>query len=113
MARQRPRDPYVALLRLAERELELAGAGEFGALAEIAAERDALIATLPDVPPADARETLERTALIQERTTIELQRGREQMLLAVRHVTHGLRAARGYGAALHPAPAAVHVDGHA
>jgi hypothetical protein len=58
MPPDRPRDPYAALLWLAERELEHAGAGEYAALEGIAAEREAILAMLPPTPPAEARETL-------------------------------------------------------
>ncbi len=97
MAPRGPRDPYEQLLELAERELECAGRGEYGALAEIAAERTRIIETLPPVAPVTARETLERAALMQARVTVELQRGRAQALFALRHVLHARRAARGYG----------------
>ncbi len=96
MAPRRQRDPYEQLLALAERELECAGRGEYDELSEIAAERAEIIAALPPVAPAGARDTLERAALMQARVTIELERGRAQTVLALRHVTHARRAARGY-----------------
>jgi hypothetical protein len=97
MAPRGQRDPYEQLLALAERELECAGSGDYEALAGIAAEREAIVETLPATPPASARETIELALLTQERVTIELQRGRAQMLCELRHVVHARRAARGYG----------------
>ena len=110
---RRPRDPYAALLWLAERELEHAGAGEYAALESIARQREAIIAKLPAIPPAEARDTLVLTALMQERVAVELQRGREQTLIALRRVGLARRAAKGYGASFGVAPAASRVDGHA
>jgi hypothetical protein len=50
---------------------------------------------------------------MQERVTVELQRGREQMLIALRRVRQARRAARGYRRSFGPAPMATRVDGHA
>ncbi len=113
MAARRRRDPYARLLELAERELECAGRGEYAALAELADERAALIENLPQTPPADVRATLVRIALTQERTSIELQRGREQMLLALRRVVQARRAARGYGRSVGHSAAPPRVDASA
>jgi len=113
MTPPRPRDPYAALLWLAERELEHAGAGEYGALPDIAAQRESIIAGLPATPPAEARETLVLTALMHERVAIELQRGREQTVLALRRVTLGLRAAHGYGRSFGDTGAPTHIDASA
>jgi hypothetical protein len=113
MAPEQPRDPYAALLWLAERELELAGAGLYEGLAVIAAEREAIIASLPDTPPPDARETLVATALMQERVAVELQRCREQTLIELRRVRLGQQAASGYRRSFGEVPVPAHVDGHA
>ncbi len=88
--------PYDALLELIERELELAGEGRFEELARVSQASAALVASLPETPPASAREPLERAALIQRRLTIELLRGRETVLLALAEIERGRRAARGY-----------------
>jgi hypothetical protein len=109
----RPSDPYAALLWLAERELEHAGAGEYSALAGIAREREAIIATLPSTPPAEARDTLVLTALMQERVAVELQRGREQTLLLMRRVRLARETAQGYIRSFGETPEPVHIDGHA
>ena len=56
---------YRALAILAERELELVSAGAFDQLPALHAERDALVAALPDTPPPTARAALERAATLQ------------------------------------------------
>jgi hypothetical protein len=56
---------YDALVRLAERELELAAAGALDDLPALRAERNAIVAALPAVPPAAARPALERAWELQ------------------------------------------------
>jgi hypothetical protein len=88
--------PYEALLELIERELQLAGEGRFDELLKVAGARAALAATLPETPPAGARETLERAWLTQQRLTIELSRGREALLVELSKLERAQRAAHGY-----------------
>jgi hypothetical protein len=88
--------PYEALLELIERELQLAGEGRFDELLKVAAARAALAGTLPQTPPPDARETLERAWLMQQRLTIELTRGHEALLLELSKLERAQRTAHGY-----------------
>jgi hypothetical protein len=88
--------PYEALARSIERELELVGEGRFDELAQLHAERAALITTLPAVPPAHARPALQRAALMNKRVEIEILRCREALLLDLASVERVGRAARGY-----------------
>jgi len=88
--------PYEALARMIERELELVGTSDYEALAELKAERDALIASLPEVPPASARPALQRAALMNKRVEIEIVRMREALLLEFANVERVGRTARGY-----------------
>ena len=88
--------PYEALARMIERELELVGNGDHEALAELKSERDALIATLPESPPASARPALQRAALMNKRVQIEIVRMREALLLEFANVERVGRTARGY-----------------
>lgn len=88
--------PYETLARIAERELELLGAGRLHELVDLAAERDALLATLPPTPPASARPALERAALIQKRVTMEITRRREAIVLELAQLEQVRRVARGY-----------------
>jgi hypothetical protein len=88
--------PYEAMLELIERELQLAGEARYDELAEVTAARAALAESLPEQPPQAAREPLERASLMQQRLTIELLRGREALMLALREVQHAQRAAHGY-----------------
>jgi hypothetical protein len=88
--------PYEALCELAEQELELLGAGRLDEVAPVDEQRTALIATLPAVPPAEARHALERCVLLERRVMVELVRARELVLVALAEVQHGQRAAHGY-----------------
>ena len=88
--------PYEALARMIERELELVGTGDYDALAALKAERDALISTLPETPPASARPALQRAALMNKRVEIEIVRLREVLLVEFANVERVSRTARGY-----------------
>jgi len=88
--------PYEALARTIERELELITTGDYDALTALRSERDALIGTLPEIPPASARPALQRAALMSKRLEIEILRVREALLLEVANVERVSRTARGY-----------------
>ncbi|HTU85003.1 MAG TPA: hypothetical protein VMF57_05475 [Solirubrobacteraceae bacterium] len=88
--------PYETLARSIERELELVAEGRFAELLTLQAERDALIARLPDTPPAAAGPALKRAAVTQKRVEIEFRRQREALLLALGRVQQVRRTARGY-----------------
>jgi hypothetical protein len=96
--------PYEALARSLERELELLGEGALDELAELHAERAVLLAGLPPVPPADARPALQRAALINKRVEIEILRRREALLLEAATVERVGRTARGYAATVETRP---------
>ncbi len=88
--------PYETLARIFERELEVLGAGRLGELDALDAERESLIASLPDTPPASARDALERAALMHKRVTIEIIRRREAIVLELAQLERARRTARGY-----------------
>jgi hypothetical protein len=98
-----PAAPYERLLELITRELELAGEGQLQALGACQAARAAIIASLPQSPPRQARFALERCELMTRRLRIELLRARESVLLELAGVRTAQRAAHGY------APARGHV----
>jgi hypothetical protein len=56
---------YERLAELGEHELELVRTGAYEGLVQLNAERDALVATLPAVPPPDAQGALLRAAAVQ------------------------------------------------
>ncbi|HSC02194.1 MAG TPA: hypothetical protein VLC49_02715 [Solirubrobacteraceae bacterium] len=99
-----PSQPYEALARSLERELELIVEGALDELAALHAERDALLGSLPAVPPADARPALQRAMLMNKRVEIEILRRREALLLESANVERVGRTARGYAAALERRP---------
>jgi len=95
-AQQPESAPYEALARIIERELELICTRDYDALGILKAERDALIASLPETPPASARPALQRAALMNKRLEIEILRVREALLLDAANVERVGRTARGY-----------------
>lgn len=99
-----PSQPYEALARSLERELELIGEGALGELEALYAERTALLGRLPAVPPADARPALQRAALMNKRVEIEILRRREALLLEGANVERVGRTARGYAATVESRP---------
>lgn len=99
-----PSQPYEALARSLERELELLGEGALDELAALHAERAALLKSLPAVPPADARPALQRAALMNKRVEIEILRRREALLLESANVERVGRTARGYAASVESRP---------
>jgi hypothetical protein len=94
--------PYEALAEIAERELELVSAGAMERLPELRAERHALVATFPDVPPATAKAALERTAALQARVTAVLEERLVETGAELRRLTRGRTAVRGYAPPVEP-----------
>jgi hypothetical protein len=88
--------PYEALARSIERELELIGEGRFDEAQILQAERAAVMAGLPVVPPPGARPALQRAALLCKRLEIEILRYREGLVLDLAQVDLVSRTARGY-----------------
>ncbi|MGH2873201.1 MAG: hypothetical protein ACRDL5_12160 [Solirubrobacteraceae bacterium] len=87
---------YELLATLIERELQLAGERRFDELAGVSRERLALQDSLPQAPPREALELLERCARLHKRVEIELLRVREALLLELAQVGRAQRAATGY-----------------
>jgi len=96
--------PYEVLTRTIERELELIGQGRFQEAREVQSGRAALMASLPDVPPAGARPALQRASLLCKRLEIEILRCREALLLDLAQVEIVQRTARGYTPPLQARP---------
>jgi hypothetical protein len=69
--------PFHRLVKLVERELELAEAGQTAELREAVAETGAFMQTLPDPAPESARTLIERARGIRGRVTIDAERLRE------------------------------------
>lgn len=96
-------EPYEALARLAERELELVAGDELPTdeqldeLAALQLGREALVAELPPNAPAAAAPALARAAALQERVTTELTARTAQARRALADVERGRRTAHGYG----------------
>lgn len=91
-----PAAPYERLAALIEAELQLVGERRFDELQEVTRLRLELQGTLADAPPPQAREALERCALLHRRVEIELLRVRETLLLELAQVGRAQRAAAGY-----------------
>jgi len=65
-------DPYLRLAELAEAERDHAVAGRLDELLEVQAQRDILVAQLPERAPQGAREALRRAAAAQAEVTAAL-----------------------------------------
>jgi hypothetical protein len=87
---------YERLAQLFERDLQLAGEGRWEELSESDDERSALIASLGESPEEAARASLVRASALAGRTTIELMRGRDALLIALDQLERARRTARGY-----------------
>ncbi|MEX2196705.1 MAG: hypothetical protein WD844_15600 [Thermoleophilaceae bacterium] len=90
---------YEELVRFAERELELARAGQLDEVSELQERRTAHVALLPSYPPAEARTALERAAALQRETTVVLAMGARSAVDTLRKVDRGRVAARSYAPA--------------
>jgi hypothetical protein len=91
---------YERLAELAERELAIVCAFEprrIDELLSVIEERDALVAMLPERPPALARPALARAFALQQRTTATLTRLRSELGRSLSELERARRAARGYG----------------
>ncbi|MEA2440118.1 MAG: hypothetical protein QOH76_1542 [Thermoleophilaceae bacterium] len=87
---------YGRLVALAERELELVRTGELETLAALWEDRRAVVAELPPVPPAAAREALERAAELQGRTTALLEEHLAATGAEMRRLVEGRAAMHSY-----------------
>jgi hypothetical protein len=102
--------PYAELVALAERERDLIREGHFEEAAEVSSTR--LQASLAlGVPPADAREQLERLVALQAEITACLTAARAFTARKLGEMNRGRSAVRGYGAAMGSARSSV--DGRA
>jgi hypothetical protein len=89
-------DPYGTLVQLAERERALVEDGRVEELAALAAERDALVATLPSQAPPSARPALERALALQAATAATLRASLGAMRLQLAELDRGRGVARAY-----------------
>src|SRR3954471_10868991 len=89
-------DPYERILELGELELELVKGQRWEELAQLGAEREQLIASLPPLAPRAANEPLERAAVMQQRVSAELARSIALAREGLGRLDRGRRAAAGY-----------------
>jgi Flagellar protein FliT len=87
---------YGRLAELAERELRLVQAERIEDLPELWDERRATVAALPPIPPADARESLERAAAIQGHVIALLEDRMAATGAELRKLVRGRAAMQGY-----------------
>ena len=97
--------PYAMLVELASREYELVMQDDFEGLEHLAAERDAIVALLPQSPPETARPALVECARIQAQTTAALHHARARVAADMAGIERGRETAAGYGRATGAAPA--------
>lgn len=89
-------DPYAALVALAEREHAMVLDERYDELALLAAERQALVASMPARASASARPALERAAALQMATTAALHAALHQTRAQLGSLGDRTRAARAY-----------------
>jgi hypothetical protein len=107
-------EPYLRMLALAEREADLVAAQAWDDLAPVAAERAALAATLPAVPPREARPVLERLSGVQQLLVAALAAARAQTAAEIGRLGRGRGAVQGYAvSAGQLAPGSPRLDGTA
>ena len=90
------RDPYRALVEIAERERALVDAGRLEELEALAAEREALIATLPPQAPPSALPALERAHALERATSAVLRASLNELRHSIAALETGRDAARAY-----------------
>lgn len=74
--------PFERLVKMIERELELAGQGRVKELREAVAKTGAFMSTLPTPAPASAKPLLFRAQALRGRVTIETQRLQQSIELS-------------------------------
>jgi hypothetical protein len=89
--------PFQKLIKLIERELELAGQGRVQELKAAVAETGKYMASLPSPAPSSALPLVERAKALRGRVTIETERLRESIGLARAARRRSRRIARQYG----------------
>jgi hypothetical protein len=87
---------YGRLVALAQLELDLVRAAELCELPALWDERRRLVAELPPVPPAGARESLEQAADLQGRTTALLEEHLSATGAEMRRLVQGRAAMHSY-----------------
>jgi hypothetical protein len=97
-------EPYTQLVDLARREHEYALQHDLDGLERVGAERDALIATLPERAPESAKPALVDAAHIQAQTTALLIAGRGRLAAEMGDMERGRATAAGYTRASGAAP---------
>jgi len=90
--------PYERLVGLAEREAGLVAAGAWEDLAPLAAERAAIAAALPAVPPAEAAPLLHELAGLHAVAAGALAAARAEAGRELGALGRGRQAVRGYAA---------------
>lgn len=106
VSRQDELAPFHTLVKLIERELELAGRGETAQLQAAVEATGVYMSSLPVPPPESARVLIDRARALRARVAIETERLRDSLSLAratrqrrrTVQRTYGPPARRGYSA---------------
>ena len=87
---------YAQLVELLEAEAELLRDRRFEEVPALQAEREALISTLPAVPPAGAKPLLERARELLRDNTTRITIARAEIASGLAHLGRGRRAVAAY-----------------
>lgn len=88
--------PFHTLIKLVERELELAGQGRLTELQDAIAATGAHLASLPQPIRESARPLLLRADAVRGRVTIETERMQERIMIALTALRQERRLTRSY-----------------
>ena len=89
-------DAYERILELGELELQLVQGQRWEELAQLGADREQLIESLPPLAPRTASEPLEQAAALQQKVSLELARSIALAREGLNRLDRGRRAAAGY-----------------
>ncbi|MGH2863510.1 MAG: hypothetical protein ACRDLT_18695 [Solirubrobacteraceae bacterium] len=90
--------PFHTLIKMVERELELAGQARLAELQEAVEQTGAFLSTLPSPAPASAQPLALRAQALRGRVTIETQRLKESIARSRTTLRRSRKIARRYGA---------------
>jgi hypothetical protein len=88
--------PYGELIELAERERALVANRDFDALAELVEARETLMADLPEMAPADAREAIDRLLELQRENDAALKQASNSTEMELSRLRTGRAGVRKY-----------------
>ena len=91
--------PYGELIELAEREFHLIASRDYPGLVELVAERETLMAELPEDAPAEAHDAIRRLIELQERNEVAMGEATRGLGVELQRLVSGRAGVRRYAPA--------------